>query len=246
MAEDVEIHELDPKTEYIKIHGLQRTGTNYLSHLVNENFTNSKILVNLGGWKHGHYHAPWFLGQEVHILVLVKHPYSWLVSMYNYWGIKRELRIGMDLRGVTFDQFVRNRAIFELQRDIPYLFRASNPVQFWNNMYFHWMTIRLNKKKVAFVKYEELLQDPEAVVTRLGETFNISRKPGPFVNSEKTFTPSGETIAQADDKFASKDYYLESEFLKRYTPDLLEFVNNELDLEVLDHYNYWLLPPTEL
>lgn len=245
MAEDIEIHELKPGIEYIKIHGLQRTGTNYLSHLVNENFVDAHVLVNLGGWKHGHYHAPWFLGQEVHILVLAKHPYSWLVSMYNYWGLKRDLRIGMDLRGVSFDNFVRNRAIFELQRDIPYLFRASNPVQFWNDMYFHWMTIRLNSKKVHFVKYENLLHNPEETIAKLGEAFQLQRKPE-FVNSDHTFTPSGETIKPAEEKFASRDYYLQDEYFKFYTPELLEFVNEQLDLEVLDHYNYWLLPPSEL
>jgi hypothetical protein len=244
MAEDIEVHELSPNVEYIKIHGLQRTGTNYLSHLVNENFVDTKVLVNLGGWKHGHYHAPWFLGQEVHILVLVKHPYSWLASVYNYWT-KRELRIGMDLRGVSFDTFVRNRAIFEMQRDVPFLFRASNPVQHWNNMYFHWMSIRLNGKKICFVKYESLLADPEATIMQIGETFQLQRKSSEFVNSESTFTPAGETIKLSEGKF-SRDYYQQEEFLKLYTPELIDFVNSQLDLEVLDHYNYWLLPPSEL
>ena len=245
MDENIEIHELQPNIEYVKIHGLQRTGTNYLSHLVNENFTDTQILVNLGGWKHGHYHAPWFLGREVHVLVLVKHPYSWLISMYNYWGLKRELRIGMDLRGVSFDNFVRNRAIFELQRDIPYLFRASNPIQHWNNMYFHWMTIRLNAKKVCFVKYEELLKNHAETIAKVGEIFQLSRK-SEFVDSDSTFTPSGETIKPAEEKFTSRDYYLQDEYFKFYTPALIEFVNEQLDLEVLDHYNYWLLPPAEL
>lgn len=242
--EEIEVHELEPNVEYIKIHGLQRTGTNYLSHLVNENL-DARVLVNLGGWKHGHYHAPWFLGREVHVLVLAKHPYSWLVSMYKYWSIKRDLRIGMDLQGITFDQFVRNKAVFELQRDIPYLFRASNPVQFWNNMYFHWMTIRLNAKKVGFVKYEELLQDAESVIDNLSKTFSVLKK-DKFVNSDTTFTPSGESIAPDENKFSSRDYYLENKFFEYYTPELLDFVNQQLDLEVLDHYNYWLLSPQDL
>ena len=246
MAENIEVHELKPDLEYVKIHGLQRTGTNYLTHLINENFTNAQVLVNLGGWKHGHYHAPWFLGKEVHVLVLAKHPYSWLVSMYNYWGLKRELRIGMDLRGVSFDNFVRNRAIFEMQRDIPYLFRASNPVQHWNNMYFHWMTIRMNAKKVCYVKYEELLNDPENTALRVGNELGLTRKAEPFMDSSNTFTPAGEAMKPSETKFEAKDYYLRSEYLKFYTPELLDFVNQELDLEVLDHYNYWLLPPAEL
>jgi hypothetical protein len=244
--EDTEIHQLDPAIEYVKIHGLQRTGTNYLSHLVNENFEKTQVLVNLGGWKHGHYHAPWFLGQEVHVLVLAKHPYSWLVSIYKYWNKKRELRIGMDLNGVSFDNFVRNKAIFELQRDIPYLFRASNPIQHWNNMYFHWMTVRMNAKNVCFIKYEELLSNPESTVDKIGQTFGLQRKSGTFVDSKNDFAPAGELLRQEDSEFKAREYYLQDEYFKSYTPELLDFVNKELDLEVLDHYNYWLLPPSEL
>lgn len=241
--DEIEVTTLDPSIEYIKIHGLQRTGTNYLAHLINENFERAKSLVNLGGWKHGHYHAPWFLGREVHVVVINKHPYSWLVSMYRYWN-KREKRIGMDLQGVSFDTFVRNKVVFEIQRDVPYLFRASNPVQYWNNMYFHWMTIRINQKRVYFIKYEELLAMPERAISDLGVALGLTRKAN-FVNSDNTFVPAGERLAQ-EGTFTAKNYYQEHEYLKCYTPELLEFVNQELDLEVLDHYNYWLLPPKEL
>ncbi len=77
----------------IKIHGLQRSGTNYLAYLINQNF-DAKALVNAGGWKHGPYMAHWELGREVHVAVITKNPYAWLVSLYNYWGPKRAKNIG--------------------------------------------------------------------------------------------------------------------------------------------------------
>ena len=152
----------------------------------------------------------------------------------------------MDLNGVSFDNFVRNKAIFELQRDIPYLFRASNPIQHWNNMYFHWMTVRMNAKNVCFIKYEELLSNPESTVDKIGQTFGLQRKSGTFVDSKNDFAPAGELLRQEDSEFKAREYYLQDEYFKSYTPELLDFVNKELDLEVLDHYNYWLLPPSEL
>ena len=150
----------------------------------------------------------------------------------------------MDLQGVSFDTFVKNKAVFELQRDVPYLFRASNPVQHWNNMYFHWMTIRINHKKLYCMKYEELLANPEAAIANLGKALSLNRKPN-FVGSDSTFTPSGETVTP-EGTFTASGYYQQHEYLKFYTSELLDFVNKELDLEVLDQYNYCLLSPKEL
>ena len=42
--------ELD--TIYFKIHGGRRTGTNYITSLLIDNFTNVKCIMNLGGGKH--------------------------------------------------------------------------------------------------------------------------------------------------------------------------------------------------
>ena len=40
--------------KYFKIYGLERTGTNYTSSLIEENFDYVKVFMNIGGWKHGH------------------------------------------------------------------------------------------------------------------------------------------------------------------------------------------------
>ena len=56
---------------YIKIFGLQRTGTNFLTDLINKNFKKTKVLVNVGGWKHGTYHTPPIMGREIDVVVLV-------------------------------------------------------------------------------------------------------------------------------------------------------------------------------
>jgi len=245
-TEDTSYVNLDKATEYIKIHGLQRSGTNYLSYLIEENFLRVKILVNLGGWKHGHYHAPWAIGKEVHVLGIIKNPYAWLVSMFKYWGPDKKLNIGSDLTGVSFDDFVRNRVYFERQRDIPYLFRAINPVQHWNNMNFHWTTIRMNQKKLCLVTYEALLMNPKATVSEIGTTLGLKRKPGDFVNCNSTFTPSGENLKPSEEQFAARDYYLRGDFCQYYTPELLDFVNEELDIDLMVHFGYSFLMPNEV
>jgi len=228
--------ELSPDIEHIKIHGLQRSGTNYLAHLIDENFIKVKSLVNLGGWKHGHYSAPWHLGKEVHVAMIAKNPYSWLVSLFKYWGPNKKLRIGPDLDGVSFEEFVKNRCYFERQKDIPYLFRASNPIQQWNNMHFHWMSIRMNGKALFAIPYERLVQDIDKALGHMETVFQLKRK-NFVVNCDQTFTPSGE-ITKPSNKKWDKKFYENSEYMKWYTQSLLDFVNSELDMDVMIKLGY--------
>lgn len=220
--------------EYVKIHGLQRAGTNYLAHLINENFSDTESLMNVGGWKHGFYCAPWTLGQEVHVLTVVKNPYAWLLSLYKYW---KATDIGPDLSHVSFDLFIRDKAVFEMQQGIPFLYRASNPVQHWNNMNFHWLSIRLNEKKCLTVPYEALLVETHGVLNAIGRDFGLKRRPR-TVSPVNKLKASGDRPEMSDAEWTDKDYYLKEEFLKEYTPDMLKFVNDQLDPEVMNTLGY--------
>ena len=40
-------------TYYFKIYGQMRTGTNYISKILVNNFLDTKVFMNVGGWKHG-------------------------------------------------------------------------------------------------------------------------------------------------------------------------------------------------
>ena len=230
--------EIDPNVEYVKIHGLQRSGTNYISHIINENFEGLKCLVNVGGWKHGHYSAPWMIRKEVHVVCVVKNPYSWLVSIYNYWGPNRKKNIGPDLSGVKFEDFVRNRVFFERQNDIPYIYRAQNPIQHWNNMNCHWLSIRMNKKKLCFLSYESFLNDLSSSVKSIENALGVKRKTSEVLTTTNVLLPSGEDIKKGNESFEQTEYYLKNEFLKYYTPELLEFVNQEIDLDLMVHFGY--------
>ena len=170
-------YKLKENTEYIKIHGLQRSGTNYLTYLLKRNI-GAEVLVNAGGWKHGHYCAPWVLDQEVHVVVMTKDPYSWLVSYYNYSKPNK-----------TFSEFVRNQVVFGEDSGTPALYYAANPIQHWNNMYFHWSTIKINAKKLAMISYEALLKHPEEIIKQIARHFSITFDCEFFVDTNKTIVP---------------------------------------------------------
>jgi hypothetical protein len=238
-----ELTNLDRNIEYIKIYGLQRSGTNFISHLINENFPTAKALVNLGGWKHGHYFVPWAMGEELHCLTIVKNPYAWLV--YNYWGPHRKMNMGPELQGVPFEDFVKHKIFIEKQKHVPFLFRAINPVQHWNDMNFHWMSVRMNAKCMFVLPYEMTLSQPENVIKHISQKFNIKPIEKSVVSADKTFMPSGENIKFDTESF-DKEYYKNKEYMTSYTPELLEFVNGQLDLDLMIRLGYPIIKPEEL
>jgi hypothetical protein len=221
--------------EYIKIYGLQRAGTNYLAMLVNDNFRNVESLINVGGWKHGHYYAPWVLGQEVHVLTITKNPYAWLSSLYKYWT-NNPNRVGPNLTGVSFDQFVRSKTEFERQDGIPFLYRAQNPVQFWNDMNFHWMSIRLKEKKALVIPYEAILMNGAGVMESVGKELGLIPLPS-FTDTSWSVLPSEEK-PKIGETLADREHYLKEKYLDEYSPETLGFINSQLDKEVMAALGY--------
>ncbi len=66
----------------IKLYGLQRTGTNYVTSLIQKNFGDEVIFDNTG-WKHGH-HFSYPEPDEPNVIVVSKNPYAWMLSCYKY------------------------------------------------------------------------------------------------------------------------------------------------------------------
>lgn len=221
----LEKFELNPDIEYVKIHGLQRTATNYVAHMINENYKNCKSLVNIGGWKHGHYCAPWCLGQEVHVVVVTKNPYAWLVSLYKYLSPPFD-----------FDHFVRSPIVLGEPNGSPYFLRAQNPIQHWNNMNFHWMSIRLNEKKVCTIPFENICMSPSEMTLALGNYFSLQIKEN-LVNTDKEMRPANESPEIGDSNF-NKDFYFQKLFLKQFSSSLISFVNEQLDVDLMKNLGY--------
>ena len=69
----------------VKVHGLLRTGTNYVSALLGENLDVWVLGPEKGGWKHG----PIEQADDVSVVVVVKNPYTWLESFYQWELIRR-------------------------------------------------------------------------------------------------------------------------------------------------------------
>lgn len=219
--------------EYVKVHGLQRSGTNYLAKLINDNFKNTRALVNAGGWKHGPYCAPWALGREVHVVTVAKNPYAWLVSLYNYWR--------PHLGDATFADFVEKTAVFHEPDGAPYKLRARTPVEHWNNMNFHWLSIRLNEKRSVAVPYESLVLDGGGVLRAVAAYFGLEASGPDFADCQQVCTPGEESPGTSGEPWLQRDYYVREHYLSWFPPPLLRTVNDQLDKEVLTLLGYKLV-----
>ena len=232
----------DVPKKYIKIFGLQRSGTNYLTYLLNENFKHVQVLVNLGGWKHGTYATRDILGTEIDLVILAKNPYAWLASVYDYWSPPKKFNVGPDLTNVSFEEFIKTPIYLEKQRGVPYMFRAANPIQHWNNMYYHYQSIITEEKKKCIVTYESLMVGISPVLIQLADAFDLEpvRWDLTFRDSKKVFGPAGEVVKPSDDQFDKYEYYAKKKYLDKYTGELVQYVNSQLDETVLSNMGYQL------
>ena len=96
-------------TYYFKIYGQKRTGTNYISTILLDNFLETKVFMNVGGWKHGKIiqipdeknlvntvdintknkiNVPQTINlfkiNKVKFIVIIKNPYMWINSVCDH------------------------------------------------------------------------------------------------------------------------------------------------------------------
>ncbi|MDQ3623176.1 MAG: hypothetical protein M3463_11895 [Verrucomicrobiota bacterium] len=222
---------------YVKQYGLPRSGTNYLCYLLRRNYE-LRVLVNETGWKHGMISTPAEWRGKLLYLVTAKNPYSWLVSMHRFARKHPMMR-----RDVPFAEFLREPFVFRgraIDGDNPQTLamRAANPVQFWNDMLFHWLEFLEVDGRGALLRYEDLLRDPE---TKLNGVVGAWRGRRPFEVPTRELKPSwdehrpGEMLGT---KVFPREVYLEERWREAYTEDHLAFVDCHLDAAVMAKTGY--------
>ena len=165
----------------IQLYGLFRTGTNYVSQLIENNFLvkihhegNEYGLNDRGfctNWKHGSYIGH-LLKEEYPAVIVTKNPYAWLVSCYNYW---RKYPIGPELDNFSFEQFIKaTPCTLEGCETVPFMFRAKNLMQYYWNANYNWTSVR--STPIFVVQYEAVLEDAEGVFAQMANVFDFERK----------------------------------------------------------------------
>jgi len=208
----------------VKVYGLLRTGTNYLTRLIELNFRAFCLASTEEGWKHG----PCNYDPDLKYVFAVKDPYSWLVSFMD-WEI-----IHGRFTGQSMKEFIAGPVTH------PQLKKAwgcSDVLSAWNRSLGEWRQY-MQKPNAVFVRYEDLTESYEAELSRIGDTLGLRQRNTAFMDLD----------ARADDwktprprKERHQDYYREAHYLQHFTRDDLEIIRNKLDPDLVDAFGYMLL-----
>lgn len=207
----------------IKIYGERNSGTIYLEWLIHKNLVAEIVEGFEFGWKHRL--APVedeltdLMKNEILYLCLVKNPYSWLLSMH-----KRPYQHEV-LKDLSFSEFIR------------YSYGDyKNPVALWNIKNRSYVELGNHVRHHMILKYEDLLKEPRTQLDHIAEVFSIE-KPGLFINIQKLLTNKHGIRRE---KFHT-EYYIKEAWRKKLHRDQINFINSNIDQDLMRQFDYTLL-----
>lgn len=234
----------------LKVFGERNTGTNYTIELLKLNFNiqflrgtffrlplldRSENLIdtffqltkksNLG-WKHSKPDLKLLRSQpEVKILILVKNPYSFLLSLH------RRPYHNASLAKLDFDSFLTSSWHCMKRENMDQM--DLNPIELWNiKMKGYLECADELGDQVKILRYEDLVVSPEKILAELQSMWDLPRRSEQFVN----FVESTKNDQKSFTDYAS--YYKEEKWKSKLTADEIEIINKYLDSDVMDRLHY--------
>ncbi|MCF8368000.1 MAG: hypothetical protein K9G76_03100 [Bacteroidales bacterium] len=207
----------------VKIYGERNSGTIYLEWLLKKNLEVDLHESFELGWKHRLAPSPEELTDDhkknILFVCLVKNPYSWLLSMH-----KRPYN-HESLRDLSFSDFLK------------YSYGDyRNPMVMWNMKYRSYVNMENYVDQHIIIRYEDALVDIKTTLNNLAEKFNIE-KPELYKNIKNLLTNKHGIKSQ---KF-HRDFYIEEKWKKSLRPNHLEVINQFLDKDLMNLFNYSIL-----
>ena len=194
----------------IKLHGLPRSGTNFLQKVLEANF-----FVRVCAQRK-HFPAQYEVEQRVFI---TKHVVDWVLSFYEF-AVKTKLYTGRTewaeyLRSGLAPQFgVRNMWF-------------ANPAHVWNAYNHHY----LNHKDILHIQWEMLLDETkrERVLEFVGDHCRLKKRGANWVFPPERIDPLGKSTAEP---------FTPRERASRYTDEQIAFVMGEANQQLLERLRY--------
>ena len=222
----------------LKIFGAFRTGSNLVRGLLELNFD---VLVHNNNYAYKHIPIPAdFKDNEykpfpIKLVSTVKDPFAFLDSTFRYCEKKNFLNIDA---GRTFDEFCHKRFIvFDGGfKGFP-RYRFANPIQYWNSLYHNLLS--LPEQQNIVVRYEDLLEDMEGEILKIGEKYELGLKKKEFVFATGVTINLGDPKRSSpndyfqDHQFERKEYYLERQYMERFSDEQKDFIYSELDQDLM-------------
>lgn len=193
-----------------QLFGLQRSGTNYLQQLLEQNFRVQGLNTHKDVWKHN-VTIPQKYNASYPSILIVKHPYTWVESLCERnpvdW-LKRQKKFpaSLDEKGMTFGKNRFN--VRQLAKTYAYFFST-------------WFS------EVDFIiRYEDLLfkDRREKILSQLQEKYNWKRKESYWVNPGR--------IYQSGDYNMGREKYYKAMKPMNLNEFQIKAINDELENEM--------------
>jgi hypothetical protein len=208
----------------IKIHGLPRTGTNYLSALLEQNFHVRVLGGDAGGWKHGRLVPAAFTVYAV----LVKNPYTWLLS-FRAWEEIHGRTAAATLYEFATSPVTHPRLAAE--------WHPRDPLDAWNTATRAWVEAA-TQPNVVVVRYEDLLADFAVRLWRVAETCGAVPRRPTLRNLEERIDTWNTPRPRAP---FNPGRYLDDGIPEEYDDETLDLLARRLDSQLVQALGYRLL-----
>ena len=199
-----------------------------------QDFYFKKTFAKNLGWKHSLVRPAAELKKleickgNISFITISKNPYSWLLSLYNKpyhyypsWEDKAD-----------FVTFLTSPAPIIDRENASDIF--SSPVDMWNQKNKSYIQL-MTAFPTLNLKYEDLLEDPEAMIDSIGRQLTFRPRVVDFKNREKS------TKEKSKDFSFYRSYYLEEKWKEKLSSNEILLISERLDDDVMTYFKYEML-----
>lgn len=161
---------------------------------------------------------------DLAVLLLVKHPYPWLLSLH-----KRPYIVGSGT--MTFAEFLTSPLKVLPRHGLPG--PAYSPMALWNLNMQSYLEALERMPQVRLIRSEDLLRDPEGLVQGVLKDWNVPLRANLAVDRPST---KGEAKSTSD----YQDYYLNERWRGKLDAEAYALMENGLDSDLAQAAGYRL------
>jgi hypothetical protein len=238
----------------LKIFGERNTGTHYIADILGKNLDihilsgsppwwwkkrfdlqnrsmSAYFLMtrwrNLG-WKHS---VPSLIDKETAetiVLLVVKNPYSWLLSLHKLLYHNRAAK------RLSFPEFIRKPCPRMAVDNVDA--QAVLPMELWNIKNRSYCALTDEVEHSFLVRYENVLRHPAKLVLDFANKFGIPHQ------KIIVLLERGAEAADRGKSFQDyQDFYLKGHWKDRLMPDDISHINEYLDVDLIEKFGYPVL-----
>lgn len=241
---------------FVKQQGAMRTGTNLVKYALEENFTNVRVLVNIGRWKHATAETPFnwrgtdWEGEGVSVDVasrISREDLSAARAAFEAGAV----RFAISVRDVyswllSYIRFTRPDEESSLPplKDLPQEY-VVEALQHWNTLYRGYLSLLDSGQGAMLFRLEDLLTDFNATLNEARSLWRLEPRHARYVRPARYLRAGvdGESRAELFESPLPFDrrQYLSDNHLAQFDDTLLALIRRTIDGDTLRAYGYDLL-----